>query len=135
MSGHFKPLRRKFGVGTLVMACVLMVGWVRSFVNADKVDLKNSPTFHAGVTSHQGWLEFAVVKTPKDHPSGLKKLPRVCVALVRDVIEEKGMQRPFGRTDYAGRKFDELFHESPMYGSPMIIELFDGATMTRASGH
>lgn len=35
--GYFKPLRRKLGVVTLVMACVLMVGWVRSHSDDDRV--------------------------------------------------------------------------------------------------
>lgn len=30
MPHYFKPLRRKFGVLTLVMACVLVAGWIRS---------------------------------------------------------------------------------------------------------
>jgi len=30
MGEYFKPMRRKIGVLTLVMACVLMVGWIRS---------------------------------------------------------------------------------------------------------
>jgi len=35
MGGYFKPWRRKIGVVTLVMACVLMVGWVRSLSGLD----------------------------------------------------------------------------------------------------
>lgn len=31
MWSYFKSLRRKFGVVTLVIACVLAAGWVRSF--------------------------------------------------------------------------------------------------------
>ena len=36
MREFFKPWRRKIGVVTLVMACVLMAGWVRSeMIGAD----------------------------------------------------------------------------------------------------
>ena len=30
MNGYFRPLRRKVGVLTLVMACVFLIGWIRS---------------------------------------------------------------------------------------------------------
>lgn len=35
MIGYFKPLRRKIGVATLVVACVLAVGWARSIFVRD----------------------------------------------------------------------------------------------------
>jgi hypothetical protein len=35
MGSYFKSLRQKIGVMTLVMACLLMVGWVRSPLNKD----------------------------------------------------------------------------------------------------
>ncbi len=35
MRTHFQPLRRKIGVLMLMMACVLMAGWVRSLHRAD----------------------------------------------------------------------------------------------------
>lgn len=35
MGDYFNPLRRKIGVVTLVMACVLAAGWVRSCVYID----------------------------------------------------------------------------------------------------
>ena len=34
---YFKPWRRKIGVGTLVMACVAMAGWVRSELAIDSL--------------------------------------------------------------------------------------------------
>ncbi len=34
-TSYFKPLRRKIGVLTLAMACVLMAGWVRSLTIVD----------------------------------------------------------------------------------------------------
>jgi len=33
MGGFFKPMRRKFGVLTLVMACVFMAGWVKAVLD------------------------------------------------------------------------------------------------------
>ena len=39
MNGYFKPLRRKFGIATLVMACVSIVGWVRSSTNSDALQV------------------------------------------------------------------------------------------------
>lgn len=35
MSTYFKPLRRKVGVVTLVLACLFAVGWVRSIKSLD----------------------------------------------------------------------------------------------------
>ena len=37
MGDYFSPWRRKIGVVTLMMACVTMVGWVRSRLNNDFV--------------------------------------------------------------------------------------------------
>ncbi len=44
MSMYFKPLRRKIGVATLMLACVLVVGWMRSFVYEDTFDFCPSRT-------------------------------------------------------------------------------------------
>jgi hypothetical protein len=35
MWSYFKPLRRKIGVATLVLACVFATGWVRSLIVCD----------------------------------------------------------------------------------------------------
>ena len=37
---YFRPLRRKFGVASLMLACVLMVGWVRSRLYTDVVNFQ-----------------------------------------------------------------------------------------------
>lgn len=37
--GHFKPLRRKIGVLTLLLACMALVGWVRSNTVEDLQDV------------------------------------------------------------------------------------------------
>ena len=42
MGDYFKPWRRKFGVLTLVIACALMAGWVRSQSILDLVFIRNS---------------------------------------------------------------------------------------------
>lgn len=39
MGDYVKPWRRKFGVATLVLACVLMAGWVRSMEYEEEIDL------------------------------------------------------------------------------------------------
>ena len=39
MIDYFKPLRRKFGVLSLIMTCVFMVGWVRSYSVWDSTHL------------------------------------------------------------------------------------------------
>lgn len=45
MRDFFKGWERKSGCVTLVMACVFMAGWVRSFVANDVIDLKEHLTF------------------------------------------------------------------------------------------
>ena len=42
MGEFFKPIRRKFGVVTLLMACLLMAGWLRSFSISDDVVFANN---------------------------------------------------------------------------------------------
>ena len=37
MSDYFKPLRRKVGLVTLAMACLLTAGWVRSYCGGDRI--------------------------------------------------------------------------------------------------
>lgn len=47
MSEFFKPWRRKIGVVTLVMACALMAGWVRSSVKFDGIEIISSKSKYA----------------------------------------------------------------------------------------
>lgn len=50
MSGYFKPLRRKIGVLTLVLACVFAIGWIDSltqFRSLYFVDWKRSVIWQA----------------------------------------------------------------------------------------
>ena len=37
VASYFKPLRRKIGVVTLVLSCVFMAGWMRSYVTIDSI--------------------------------------------------------------------------------------------------
>ena len=47
MGEYFRPWRRRFGLLTLVMACVAFGGWARSMTFCDSVDLPSrlTPTF------------------------------------------------------------------------------------------
>src|SRR5262249_50446664 len=77
MSSYFKPLRRKIGVLTLVMACVLMVGWIRGryveeiFIPCGKGSSMHDFIFSGSgvtwywqaiddgeITSEQGWHHY-----------------------------------------------------------------------------
>ena len=64
MTPCFKPWRRTIGIAMLVMACVLMAGWVRSFQWTDKVtphannDIRKRFDFLA---SHQGGIEWRIL--------------------------------------------------------------------------
>lgn len=42
MGSYFKPLRRKFGVVTLLLACVFAAGWVRSSKSHDQISFPPS---------------------------------------------------------------------------------------------
>lgn len=53
MGTYFKPLRRKFGVLTLVMACVVAAGWVRSLSIGDTISLKSHT-----LLSGQGYIRW-----------------------------------------------------------------------------
>src|SRR6185312_4765022 len=58
MGGFFKPLRRKIGVVTLGVACVLVAGWVRGFFVVDAVAFANTEatmTLIASSPSRIGW--------------------------------------------------------------------------------
>jgi hypothetical protein len=43
---YFTPWRRKFGVLTLVMACVFAAGWVRSISIEDQIQIKPPDRWH-----------------------------------------------------------------------------------------
>src|SRR5262245_57497608 len=54
---YFKPWRRKIGIVTLVAACVLMVGWVRSRFVADLVSYRTT-SHKSEARSIDGTLQF-----------------------------------------------------------------------------
>lgn len=68
MNGYFKPLRRKLGVVTLLLACIFAAGWVRSNYKYDLVTFNGKPwkfiagsfpvTIYLGQTRHQPQLQF-----------------------------------------------------------------------------
>ena len=61
MLNFFKPWRRKAGCVTLVMACVLMVGWVRSFFLNDELQ-RASETSTFVAFSVDGRLAFGRIQ-------------------------------------------------------------------------
>jgi len=67
MRDFFKLRRRKYGLVTLVMACVLMVGWIRSHFRFEFIDIPvgNSAI---GVTSMHGGLDFSRVTSLENKP-------------------------------------------------------------------
>jgi len=53
--GHFfKPWRRNFGVVTLVVACVCMGGWLRSYVFADRFSYNDGLYFAVFISKGGG---------------------------------------------------------------------------------
>jgi hypothetical protein len=46
MPDYFKPWRRKIGMVTLAMACVFMMGWVRSFQIFDVFDIPGGNVYN-----------------------------------------------------------------------------------------
>lgn len=64
--GFFKPLRRKFGVVTLVMACVFACGWVRSVYISEVVSSLISDQTQVFMNSTDGmfWCGRFIVHDP-----------------------------------------------------------------------
>lgn len=65
MGGYFKPLRRKFGLLTLVMACVLMAGWLRSQGVGEELRISSSDRTYHLLFSSPGWLGWIVFHDPE----------------------------------------------------------------------
>ena len=70
--GYFKPLRRKFGVITLVMACVFAAGWVRSLFVFDVLSIDPGGSRGAGLYSLQSSLSFSRIsrESPPEAETG-----------------------------------------------------------------
>src|SRR5947209_2489025 len=74
MNNFFHGWRRRAGCVTLVMACVFMAGWVRSFKTADLVGLYSDTTYCA--TSNAG--EFRLeISTPYLKGIYLDRMPPI----------------------------------------------------------
>jgi hypothetical protein len=63
MNGYFKPLRRKIGVITLGLACVLMAGWVRSMGRYDQLYLVTGTHSDLMVQATDGYLALILTET------------------------------------------------------------------------
>jgi hypothetical protein len=55
MGEFFRGWRRKFGVMAMVMACVFMAAWIRSFTVVDMFEFQRQDSFQS-LRSSNGWL-------------------------------------------------------------------------------
>lgn len=71
MPPYFKPLRRKIGLLTLLLACVCMVEWMRSHLVSDRIRFSpnGSPVYR--ITSHIDQIAFEELEW-KASPGELK---------------------------------------------------------------
>lgn len=58
MWSYFKPLRRKVGVVTLVLACVLVAGWMRSLRRLDRIELPSDDRHFRLLLLYDGKIEL-----------------------------------------------------------------------------
>jgi hypothetical protein len=56
--GYFKPLRRKFGVVTLSLACAFMAGWMRSQTISESISFRGSPSRVHVLSSRASFLRW-----------------------------------------------------------------------------
>lgn len=56
MGEYFRPLRRKLGLLTLVMACAFAAGWLRSHLESELFLFRDSFL----LTSSNGWFAFSL---------------------------------------------------------------------------
>src|SRR5579862_3974266 len=68
MPTYFKPLRRKVGVATLVMACVFAAGWVRSMFYYDDLFCDTDPRHRECLISHRNNLCWMRLRQFEDTP-------------------------------------------------------------------
>jgi hypothetical protein len=66
MMGYFKPLRRKVGCVTLMLACVLAVGWVRSYLKKERriVAFQGTQSFTSFVSDRTGLFWIRLERQP-----------------------------------------------------------------------
>lgn len=76
MENHFKPLRRKIGIATLVMACVFAGGWVRSLTHTDSLWV-TSPDIQHMFTSQRGAFRWGkqIPNLSHDYSFDLSEVP------------------------------------------------------------
>ena len=61
MMGYFKPLRRRIGLITLVIACAFTAGWVRSFHICDCIAFSNDDRSYHQLFSSANWFGWIMV--------------------------------------------------------------------------
>jgi hypothetical protein len=64
----FKPLRRKIGVVTLVVACCFLAAWIRSTVVGDSLKLHFGKQRQCGISSQGQSIHFGVTADVTDDP-------------------------------------------------------------------
>ena len=68
MREFFRGWRRKIGVVTLVLACVFMAGWVRSYVTEDMLSLPVKDPSLSWLTSTEGIIVWMTISEPNRNP-------------------------------------------------------------------
>lgn len=62
MGGYFSGWRRKLGLAALGLACVLLIGWVRSIRTKDVFQLRVAKTRVWFLTSNKSWIYWQFVR-------------------------------------------------------------------------
>ena len=65
MGQYFQPLRRRFGVITLLMACLFAAGWVRSFSINDSIALSNGDHSYHLIRTSPNWIGWTLIPCTK----------------------------------------------------------------------
>ena len=92
MGEYFKPRRRKIGVLTLVMACVIAAGWVRSLTRADLVMLQRG-NYTFSVESMCGEISFGRLASGNNNPRWIWHSSEISPATWR-VCDQYGNPQP-----------------------------------------
>lgn len=109
MLQYFKPLRRKIGMVTQVMACLFAVGWVRSLIVADEVDWGRGNLDHQ-LISHAGSIRWQYKRwqmsgSPPDDPVPIVQRIRFVRPDKRELALDPMKMFSENRRDYAGISF------------------------------
>lgn len=65
MGQYFQPLRRRFGVITLLMACLFAAGWVRSFSTNDLIAMSNGDHSYRLIRTSPNWIGWTLIPCTK----------------------------------------------------------------------